>query len=80
MPPILANYYLTYKCNSRCTYCDIPIKPENIRIKESQPETIIENLAALKRLGVLAGSLAGSEIHGIFHQRRQHRHTVSPYG
>lgn len=61
MPPILANYYLTYKCNSRCTYCDIPVKPENIRIKESQPETIIENLAALKRLGVKVLDFTGGE-------------------
>lgn len=61
MPPILANYYLTYKCNSRCTYCDIPIKPENIRIKESPPEEIVENLAALKRLGVKVVDFTGGE-------------------
>ena len=61
MPPILANYYLTYKCNSRCTYCDIPVKPENIRIKESAPELIIENLAALKRLGVKVIDFTGGE-------------------
>lgn len=61
MPPLLANYYLTYKCNSRCTYCDIPIKPENIRIKETQPEVIIENLAALKRLGVKVVDFTGGE-------------------
>ena len=61
MPPVLANYYLTYKCNSRCTYCDIPIKPENIRIKETSPEVIIENLAALKRLGVKAVDFTGGE-------------------
>jgi MoaA/NifB/PqqE/SkfB family radical SAM enzyme len=57
----MANYYLTYKCNSRCTYCDIPIKPENIRIKETSPETIIENLAALKRLGVKVVDFTGGE-------------------
>lgn len=61
MPPILANYYLTYKCNSRCTYCDIPIKPENIPIRETPPEAIIENLAALKRLGVKAIDFTGGE-------------------
>jgi MoaA/NifB/PqqE/SkfB family radical SAM enzyme len=49
VPPVMANYYLTYKCNSRCVYCDIPVKPENIRIKETDPEVIIENLHALKR-------------------------------
>jgi len=61
LPPILANYYLTYKCNSRCTYCDIPVKPENIPIKESKPELIIENLAALKRLGVKVIDFTGGE-------------------
>lgn len=61
MPPILANYYLTYKCNSRCTYCDIPVKPENIGIKETPPEVIIENLHALKRLGVKVVDFTGGE-------------------
>jgi len=61
LPPLLANYYLTYKCNSRCVYCDIPIKPENIPIKETAPEIIIENLAALKRLGVKAVDFTGGE-------------------
>jgi MoaA/NifB/PqqE/SkfB family radical SAM enzyme len=61
VPPILANYYLTYKCNSRCTYCDIPIKPENIPIRETAPEVIIENLAALKRLGVKVVDFTGGE-------------------
>jgi MoaA/NifB/PqqE/SkfB family radical SAM enzyme len=61
MPPVLANYYLTYKCNSRCTYCDIPVKPENIPIKEVAPEIIIENLHALKRLGVKVVDFTGGE-------------------
>ncbi len=61
LPPVLSNYYLTYKCNSRCTYCDIPIKPENIPIKETAAEVIIENLAALKRLGVKVIDFTGGE-------------------
>jgi MoaA/NifB/PqqE/SkfB family radical SAM enzyme len=61
VPPLLANYYLTYKCNSRCVYCDIPVKPENIPIKETSPEIIIENLAALKRLGVKVVDFTGGE-------------------
>jgi len=61
MPPIMCNYYLTYKCNSRCTYCDIPVKPENIKIKEVAPEIVIENLAALKRLGVKVLDFTGGE-------------------
>ncbi len=42
-------------------YCDIPIKPENIPIKETAPEIIIENLAALKRLGVKVVDFTGGE-------------------
>jgi MoaA/NifB/PqqE/SkfB family radical SAM enzyme len=61
LTPVLANYYLTYKCNSRCVYCDIPVKPENIPIKETAPELIIENLAALKRLGVKIVDFTGGE-------------------
>ncbi|HEY9681774.1 MAG TPA: radical SAM protein [Oculatellaceae cyanobacterium] len=61
MPPVMSNYYLTYKCNSRCVYCDIPVKPENIRIKETAPEVIIENLHALKRLGVKVVDFTGGE-------------------
>jgi MoaA/NifB/PqqE/SkfB family radical SAM enzyme len=61
VPPVMSNYYLTYKCNSRCVYCDIPVKPENIRIKETEPEVIIENLHALKRLGVKVVDFTGGE-------------------
>lgn len=61
MTPFLANYYLTYKCNSRCTYCDIPVKAENVGVKETQAETVIENLAALKRLGVKVVDFTGGE-------------------
>ncbi len=61
MPPIMCNYYLTYKCNSRCTYCDIPVKPENIKIKETAPELVVENLAALRRLGVKVLDFTGGE-------------------
>lgn len=61
MPPLMCNYYLTYKCNSRCTYCDIPVKPENIRIKESPLDVVVENLYALKRLGVRVLDLTGGE-------------------
>lgn len=61
MAPLLANYYLTYKCNSRCTYCDIPVKAENVGVKETAAEIIIENLAALKRLGVKVVDFTGGE-------------------
>jgi MoaA/NifB/PqqE/SkfB family radical SAM enzyme len=37
------------------------VKPENIRIKETEPEVIIENLHALKRLGVKVVDFTGGE-------------------
>ncbi len=61
MPPVLANYYLTYKCNSRCVYCDIPVNPNNVKVKEVNPQIIIENLQALKRLGVKVIDFTGGE-------------------
>lgn len=61
MYPFAGYIYLTYKCNSRCTYCDIPTKPGNLPIRESDPDLIIENLAALKRLGVKAIDFTGGE-------------------
>lgn len=61
MFPLAAYYYLTYKCNSRCAYCDIPTKLENLPIRETDPELIIENLAALRRLGVKAVDFTGGE-------------------
>lgn len=61
MSPLVAYYYLTYKCTSRCTYCDIPTKLENLPIRETDPELIIENLAALRRMGVKAVDFTGGE-------------------
>lgn len=61
MSPLAAFIYLTYKCNSRCTYCDIPTNPVNLPVRESDPDLIIENLAALKRLGVKMVDFTGGE-------------------
>lgn len=47
--PLVANYYLTYRCNARCHFCDIwALEPK----KEADFETIKKNLHDLKRLGV----------------------------
>ncbi len=61
MPPLMCNYYLTYKCNSRCTYCDIPVNPSNRKVKEAAAELVIENMVALRRLGVKIIDFTGGE-------------------
>jgi MoaA/NifB/PqqE/SkfB family radical SAM enzyme len=58
MAPLVANYYLTYRCNSRCHFCDIwAIEPG----KEADFSTIQHNLKDLKRLGVNYVDFTGGE-------------------
>jgi MoaA/NifB/PqqE/SkfB family radical SAM enzyme len=58
MAPLVANYYLTYRCNSRCHFCDIwAIEPG----KEADFATIQHNLKDLKRLGVNYVDFTGGE-------------------
>jgi MoaA/NifB/PqqE/SkfB family radical SAM enzyme len=58
MAPLVANYYLTYRCNARCHFCDIwALEPG----KEADFETIIHNLQDLKRLGVKYVDFTGGE-------------------
>jgi MoaA/NifB/PqqE/SkfB family radical SAM enzyme len=58
MAPLVANYYLTYRCNARCHFCDIwALEPG----KEASFETISHNLRDLKRLGVRYVDFTGGE-------------------
>ncbi len=58
MAPLVANYYLTYRCNARCHFCDIwALDPG----KEADFETIVHNLQDLKRLGVKYIDFTGGE-------------------
>jgi MoaA/NifB/PqqE/SkfB family radical SAM enzyme len=55
--PVLCNYYVTYRCNAQCGFCDIWEKPSpyvNI-------ENVEENLKALKKLGVQVVDFTGGE-------------------
>ncbi len=55
--PVLCNYYLTYKCNAKCGFCDIWQQPS--------PYVTLENVAAnlrdLKKLGVKVIDFTGGE-------------------
>ncbi len=55
--PILANYYVTYRCNASCGFCDIWEKPSPY----VTPEAVANNLDALKRLGVKVVDFTGGE-------------------
>jgi len=58
MAPLVANYYLTYRCNARCHFCDIwSLEPG----KEADFATIQQNLESLKRLGVRYVDFTGGE-------------------
>jgi len=55
--PVLCNYYVTYRCNASCSFCDIWEKPSPyVTLKE-----VDENLIALKKLGVKVIDFTGGE-------------------
>lgn len=55
--PILCNYYVTYRCNATCGFCDIWEKPSPYVTLEN----VRENLTNLKRLGVKVIDFTGGE-------------------
>jgi MoaA/NifB/PqqE/SkfB family radical SAM enzyme len=55
--PVLCNYYLTYRCNAKCSFCDIWERPSPfVKI-----ENVRQNLKALKKLGVKVIDFTGGE-------------------
>jgi MoaA/NifB/PqqE/SkfB family radical SAM enzyme len=58
MAPLVANYYLTYRCNARCHFCNIwALEPP----QEAEFATIQHNLKDLRRLGVKYIDFTGGE-------------------
>lgn len=55
--PVLCNYYVTYRCNAACGFCDIWEKPSPYVTTEN----VYENLAALKRMKVRVVDFTGGE-------------------
>ena len=55
--PVLCNYYLTYRCNAACGFCDIWERPSPYVTHEH----VAENLAALRKLGVRVIDFTGGE-------------------
>jgi MoaA/NifB/PqqE/SkfB family radical SAM enzyme len=61
--PILCNYYVTYRCNAACDFCDIWEKPSPY-ITLLQAE---QNFKALKKMGVKVIDFTGGE--PLLHQK-----------
>ncbi len=57
MGPVLCNYYVTYRCNAKCSFCDIWEQPSPM-IDLADAE---KNLDDLKRLGVRIIDFTGGE-------------------
>ncbi len=55
--PILCNYYVTYRCNAKCDFCDIWERPSPY----VDVSTVEQNLRALKKLGVRVIDFTGGE-------------------
>ncbi len=55
--PVLCNYYITYRCNATCSFCDIWEKPSPF---VTLP-TVEANLRDLKKLGVKVIDFTGGE-------------------
>lgn len=64
--PVLCNYYLTYRCNARCSFCDIWERPSPYVDLESYQA----NLRDLKRLKVRVVDFTGGEplLHRQLHE------------
>ena len=55
--PVLANYYVTYRCNATCGFCDIWERPSPyVTVKDAR-----QNLSDLRKLGVRVVDFTGGE-------------------
>ncbi len=58
IPPILLHYYITERCNSRCSFCDIWQQPAGA---DALPEDVARNLHDAARLGLRFVDFTGGE-------------------
>ena len=59
--PSICNYYVTLRCNQRCTFCNIPHTNNGSPQREPRMDQVRANLRDLKRLGVLILDVTGGE-------------------
>ena len=61
MKPILCNYYITYRCNAKCSFCDLWKKKSYRESADCTLEDVAKNLAQLKKIGVKFIDFTGGE-------------------
>ncbi len=59
--PILCNYYVTYRCNARCVFCDFWQRNDYKRTPDARLKDVIANLRDLRQLGVIFVDFTGGE-------------------
>lgn len=61
MKPILCNYYITYRCNASCIFCDCWKKKNYRAAADCSLEDVSQNLPQLKRMGIKFIDFTGGE-------------------
>ena len=61
MKPVICNYYLTYRCNARCGFCNIWKDRDVPASQESPVDVVCRNLADARSLGVKIVDFTGGE-------------------
>ncbi len=61
MKPILCNYYITYRCNAKCSYCDIWKKKSFRNSADCLLKDVAQNLPQLKKIGIRFIDFTGGE-------------------
>ena len=61
MRPILCNYYVTYRCNAKCLFCDIWKKKNYQETLDCSLEDVAHNLPQLKKIGIKFIDFTGGE-------------------
>ncbi len=59
--PILLHYYITYRCNCKCQFCDIWDTPGNPKSQFADLEAIRQNLEQGRKLGLKFVDFTGGE-------------------
>lgn len=59
--PILCNYYITYRCNARCQFCDIWQNARYRSIADCSINDVNTNLSQLKKIGIKFIDFTGGE-------------------
>jgi MoaA/NifB/PqqE/SkfB family radical SAM enzyme len=58
MKPILLHYYITTRCNARCSFCDIWKEPSR---PDATPQDVMANLSAARKAGCRFVDFTGGE-------------------